>query len=329
MEDFFQGTFGIWTEPYQPGISTCRPVRPEKLVALIGLSNKHSKAMLATEWDITLRRLRAAPGKEGLATFFNSLIQAEVEAEKQAVRPTIALNEATTYPLPTEDDWRDATSADHDLAHLATVLLAKGTLTKAELTEKAYYEEWKGDRLKVGHGIIYRYEVVRRVSILQLRVKVVLPRLRRVVLAACHASSMAGHSSVNRTYHRVITQFWWPNVNRDVRRGVLGCACCRVANHNDHSNQMLLQSFVCNEPFSVVFLDVWQPGEIRERDGSYLVLTILKGMCGFGAGAFLPKRITSETLADAMFSTFVPVFGLPRLIITDAQVLWNVHYPLP
>jgi hypothetical protein len=74
-----------------------------------------------------------------------------VAAEKQAVSPytspamtpafqaTVALNEATTYPLPTptEDDWCVATNADHNLARLATVLTAKGTLTKAELTEKA------------------------------------------------------------------------------------------------------------------------------------------------------------------------------------------------
>jgi hypothetical protein len=70
----------------------------------------------------------------------------------------------------------------------------------------------------------------------------------------------------------------------------------------------------------VFFLDIWwQPGEIQEKDGSCAILTMLEGMCGFGAVAFLPKKITSETLADAMFSTFVPVFGLPRLIIVDAD----------
>jgi hypothetical protein len=42
-------------------------------------------------------------------------------------------------------------------------------------------------------------------------------------------------------------------------------------------------------------------------------------MCGFAARAFLPKHITFKTLADAMVSTFVPVFGLPRLIIIDAN----------
>jgi hypothetical protein len=130
-------------------------------------------------------------------------------------------------------------------------------------------------------------------------------------VGACHSSPMAGHSSVDRTYHRVITRFWWPGVSRDVRNGVLGCACCRLANHTDHENQQLLYSFVCDEPFSVIFLDIWQPGEILEKDGSFAVLTMLEGMCGFAGAAFLPKRITSETMADATFSTFIPHFGLP------------------
>jgi hypothetical protein len=82
---------------------------------------------------------------------------------------------------------------------------------------------------------------------------------------------------------------------------------------------MLLQSFVCDEPFSVIFLDIWQPGEVTEKDGSFAVLTMLEGMCSFAATAFLPQSITSETLADATFSTFFAHFGMPRLIVVDAD----------
>jgi hypothetical protein len=98
-----------------------------------------------------------------------------------AFQATIALNEATAYPLPTEDDWRDATKADHDLAWLITALTDKLPVSKAELTETAYYEEWKGDRLEVENGIIYRYEVTQRALIQQLRVKVVPPSEDRIL----------------------------------------------------------------------------------------------------------------------------------------------------
>jgi hypothetical protein len=143
LEDFFQGTFGIWTEPYKPGISTCRPVQQEELmVVLIGLSQQKSMALMTVKWDSALRRLRVAPGKEGMVTLFDSLLQAEVEANNIAVSPytspgmiptlqtTVTMNEATTYPLPTADDWREATAADHDLALIMRVMADGSTLTK-------------------------------------------------------------------------------------------------------------------------------------------------------------------------------------------------------
>jgi hypothetical protein len=70
---------------------------------------------------------------------------------------------------------------------------------------------------------------------------------------------------------------------------------------------------------SVIFLDIWQPGEVTEMDGSFAVLTMLEGMCSFAATAFLPQKITAETLADATFSTFFAHCGMPRLIVVDAD----------
>jgi hypothetical protein len=39
----------------------------------------------------------------------------------------------------------------------------------------------------------------------------------------------------------------------------------------------------------------------------------------FAAGAFLGKPITAEVLADVTFSQFFCVFGLPRIIVVDAD----------
>jgi hypothetical protein len=91
---------------------------------------------------------------------------------------------------------------------------------------------------------------------------------------------------------------------------------------------MLLQSFICDEPFSVIFLDIWQPGEVTEKDDPFAVLTMLEGICSFAATAFLPQKITSETLADAMFRTLFAHFGMPRLIVVDADSKFCGMFPL-
>jgi hypothetical protein len=119
--------------------------------------------------------------------------------------------------------------------------------------------------------------------------------------------------------YRVITRFWWPYVVRDIINGVLGCATCRLANHNSHEAQMHLHACTCDEPFSTIFLDMWKPSDVPEKDGTQEVLTMMDGMTGFAAGAFLGKPITAEVLADVTFSQFFCVFGLPRIIVVDAD----------
>jgi hypothetical protein len=82
---------------------------------------------------------------------------------------------------------------------------------------------------------------------------------------------------------------------------------------------MLLQLFICDEPFSIIFLDIWQPGKITEKDGSFAVLTMLEGMCSFAVTTYLPQIITAETQVDAIFSNLFAHFSMPNLIIVDAD----------
>ena len=84
-----------------------------------------------------------------------------------AMQAAVVLNQATTIPLPTDEDWQQATTKDHDLSRIVQALNdgPLNTLTKAELVEKAYFEEWKQERLVVEDGIVYRYKVCNRASI--------------------------------------------------------------------------------------------------------------------------------------------------------------------
>jgi hypothetical protein len=229
-----------------------------------------------------------------------------------AMQAAVVLNQTTTIPLPTDEDWRQAVAKDHNLSRIVQALKdgPLTSLTKAELVEKAYFEEWKQERLVVDDGIVCRYKVCNRASFQQLHTCVVPPPLRRtIIIVACHASPMAGHSGVIRTMYRVITRFWWPYVARDIINGMLGCVTCPLANHNSHEAQMHLYAFTCDEPFSMIFLDMWKPVDVPEKDGTREVLTMMDGMPAFAAGASLGKPITAEVLADVTFSQFSVSFA--------------------
>jgi hypothetical protein len=120
-------------------------------------------------------------------------------------------------------------------------------------------------------------------------------------------------------YQEVITRFLWPYVAQDITNGILGCATCHLVNHNSHKAQMHLYAFTCDEPFSMIFLDMWKPNNVLEKDGTCEVLVMFNGMMGFGAGAFLSKLITAEVLTDITIFQFFSVFSLPHLIVVDVD----------
>jgi hypothetical protein len=128
------------------------------------------------------------------------------------MQTAVVLNQATTTPLPTDKDWCQSVAKDHDLSQIAQALNGDplNSLTKADLVEKAYFEEWNQKRLVVDDGIVYRYKACNRASIRQLRTRVVPPPLRRTIIVACHVSPKARHSGVTRTMYRVITRFGGP-----------------------------------------------------------------------------------------------------------------------
>ena len=179
QEDFFDAPFGIWLPRDDHQSDTCRPVLHHEIPLLLGLSKTNTHALLQAPWPTALQRLRAVPGHEGLAAILDSLSEAEQQATMQEVQPyagmtmisalqaAVVLNQATTIPLPTDEDWRQAISEDHDLSRIVQAIQAGplGSLTKAELVEKAYFDEWKQERLVVEDGIVYRYEVRNRASI--------------------------------------------------------------------------------------------------------------------------------------------------------------------
>jgi hypothetical protein len=69
-----------------------------------------------------------------------------------------------------DKDWQQVINEDHALSRIIKAITEGplGSLTKAELVEKAYFDEWKQERLVVKDRIVYWYKVCSRVSIRQL-----------------------------------------------------------------------------------------------------------------------------------------------------------------
>ena len=99
---------------------------------------------------------------------------------------------------------------------------------------------------------------------------------------------------------------------------VYACGHYHLANNASHEAQMQLHKLESNTSFDIVFLDVWEPGEVGEKDGSRKVLTCLECMTGFAAATVLGSNLSAKTLVMKAFSAFFLLYGLPKLIVVNA-----------
>ena len=53
------------------------------------------------------------------------------------------VDQQVVLPLPTEDQWHDATQADRDLRQVCQALKEGKPLAKADLQEKRYFTPWE------------------------------------------------------------------------------------------------------------------------------------------------------------------------------------------
>ena len=124
------------------------------------------------------------PGKHGLAAIFGALQDAEQEAVEdlpESTSPTVQVVEnfkkgtcmtcpvqfdhQTVLPLPTKDQWQEATASDPNLKIITKTLESGGLLPLAEIHNKGYVTPFKKGQLEKNDGLIFQFEEPRRTKV--------------------------------------------------------------------------------------------------------------------------------------------------------------------
>ena len=324
-EDLFNGPFGIWHE--RDDRPVCRPVRLPEVFRMLGVDDARSRPWLMLPPELVVTRARSAPGMAAMAQVFDAVAVAEARADETKERVPALMADptpSTALPLPSVQQWKDATTSDHDLGRILQALQGQRQLRQSDLSDKGYWEPYQLGCFEEEDGQIFCYEQSRVARLRQLRVKVVPVSLRRLVIVACHSSPFGGHSGLTRTRFRILARYWWPGITRDVREGCLGCAHCNLSNAVSHENQLKLHTLACDQPFDVVFIDFWSPGDLPDKHGNVKILTYVDAMTGFAMGECMRlDEISTEGIANVCLSRFwATSVGLPRMIFVDADPLF-------
>jgi Integrase zinc binding domain len=120
-----------------------------------------------------------------------------------------------------------------DMAYMMQQIAREHKVKYAALLEgnKSYFKQWTDGKLEVENGILYQWEEpARATKIRQLQRRVVPKGLRRHIIVAYHATPLAGHVGIYKTYWRIVTRYWWPSLLRDIKEAVTTCAHCILGN---------------------------------------------------------------------------------------------------
>ena len=229
----------------------------------------------------------------------------------------MTINRWTTIPLPTHKQWADATAEDPDLHMICEAIKSDTTPQRHQFAKKAFFEALDKGQLTLEEGILFFTEEPKTIDVRQLLRRVVPRTLRHIIITAFHATPLAGHAGIHKTYWRIAVRYWWPGMYSLIKETVSSCAHCKLTNATSHQAQQVLEALSCDGPFDVVSLDVWTPGNVVNKHGDTKIATCCDTLTGF-ASADVLQATTSEELSMRAFAAFFIPNGLPRLVIIDA-----------
>lgn len=131
-----------------------------------------------------------------------------------------------------------------------------------------------------------------------------------------HDEILAGHQGVKRTMHRVLAEFYWPELQSDVKRFVNSCDQRQRTTPKDKMARAPLGIMpTIDTPFQRVVVDIVGPIAPATSKGNRYILTMVDYATRYPDAVALAD-ITTEPVAKALVEMFTRT-GVPRAILSD------------
>ena len=265
------------------------------------------------------------PGMREALIIGNSVIRDDhsetsvpVFAETQAVNAVTTRSQKTTdkdvAPIAAPQEKR-CPELDITPAEIADLQKKDESLSKYfDLASESKSDKENSGVFMIKKGLLYRRYRGDSVSS-EIKQLMVPTELRGKVLQIGHATPMAGHLGVKKTYDRISTSFYWPGVQKDVRNFCRSCEVCQKMEPAGRTMKVPLAKMpVVFEPFSKVAVDIIGPMKLSSQKFRYVL--VLVDYATRYPDAIPLKNIEASTVADALL-TFWSRYGIPKEVVSD------------
>ena len=116
---------------------------------------------------------------------------------------------------------------------------------------------------------------------------------------------------------KVLRNWVWPRLHRDVQRYVRTCVLCQKMKHATHKTWGLCQPILAPYPWHTVTLDL--VGKFTPASGTDLTycLVIVDKFSKYVILRAVPETCDSQMVADLFMQAVVTTFGVPTKVISD------------
>ena len=142
------------------------------------------------------------------------------------------------------------------------------------------------------------------------------PAFKQQLLFECHDSVSGGHSGMARTIARICSQFYWPNMQEDIRNYVKNCTICQQAKSETTLPAGLLHPLpIPQQVWDDIAMDFITG--LPPSHGYSTIMVVVDRLSKFGH--FIPLRTdyNSRQVAEAFVANIVKLYGIPKTIVSD------------
>ena len=147
--------------------------------------------------------------------------------------------------------------------------------------------------------------------------QVIVPtELRTTVMQLAHDCIMSGHLAARKTTERILHDFYWPGIWKDVGHFCRSCDQCQRSAPKGQTGKVPLSTVpLIDKPFSRIAVDIVGPILPASNRGNRYILTVVD-YCTRYPEAVALKSIDTETVAEALVDIFSRT-GVPKEMLSD------------
>ncbi|KAL1551486.1 hypothetical protein AAHA92_19326 [Salvia divinorum] len=136
-----------------------------------------------------------------------------------------------------------------------------------------------------------------------------------------HNTPVAGHPGFDRTFRRLASAFFWPNMRREVRQYVASCVDCQTTKYSTQRPAGLLQPLpIPSQVWDDVSMD-FITGLPPSR-GYTVIMVAVDRLSKYAHFAPLPAKFDALRVARLFIDTVVKHHGFPKTLVSDRDPIF-------